>query len=68
VLEELRQDFDYIVCDSPAGIEHGALTALYYADSAIIVTNPESRRCGIPIASSASSPRSRNGPSRTASR
>jgi septum site-determining protein MinD len=41
VIEELKSSFDYIVCDSPAGIEHGALTALYYADSAIIVTNPE---------------------------
>jgi septum site-determining protein MinD len=41
VLEELRQQFDYIVCDSPAGIEHGAVTALYFADAAIIVTNPE---------------------------
>lgn len=41
VLEELKQDFDYIVCDSPAGIEKGALMAMYYADSALIVTNPE---------------------------
>jgi septum site-determining protein MinD len=41
VMDELKSGFDYIVCDSPAGIEHGALTALYYADSAIIVTNPE---------------------------
>jgi septum site-determining protein MinD len=41
VLDELKSDFDYIVCDSPAGIEHGAITALYFADSAIIVTNPE---------------------------
>src|SRR5262245_35772767 len=41
VLEELKQQFDYIICDSPAGIEHGAVTALYFADSAIIVTNPE---------------------------
>ncbi len=41
VLEELKQQFDYIVCDSPAGIESGALMALYFADSAIIVTNPE---------------------------
>jgi septum site-determining protein MinD len=41
VLEELKDSFDYIVCDSPAGIEHGAITALYFADSAIIVTNPE---------------------------
>ena len=41
VLEELKDGFDYIVCDSPAGIEHGAITALYFADSAIVVTNPE---------------------------
>jgi septum site-determining protein MinD len=41
VIDELKQNFDYIICDSPAGIEHGALTALYFADSAIIVTNPE---------------------------
>jgi len=41
VLNELSQTFDYIVCDSPAGIEHGAQMALYYADEAIVVTNPE---------------------------
>jgi len=41
VLDELKENFDYIVCDSPAGIEHGAITALYFADSAIVVTNPE---------------------------
>ncbi len=41
VIAELKNGFDYIVCDSPAGIERGALTALYHADSAIIVTNPE---------------------------
>ena len=41
VINELKQDFDYIVCDSPAGIEKGALMALYFADSAIVVTNPE---------------------------
>ena len=41
VLEELRKDFDYIICDSPAGIEHGAQTALYFADEAVVVTNPE---------------------------
>jgi septum site-determining protein MinD len=41
VMDELKRDFDYIVCDSPAGIEHGAITALYFADSAVIVTNPE---------------------------
>ena len=41
ILDELKKDFDYIICDSPAGIEKGALLALYYADEAIIVTNPE---------------------------
>lgn len=41
VLNELSKDFDYIICDSPAGIERGALMALYFADHAIIVTNPE---------------------------
>lgn len=41
VLKELKDSFDYIVCDSPAGIEKGALMALYFADEAIIVTNPE---------------------------
>jgi septum site-determining protein MinD len=41
VLDELAKEFDYIICDSPAGIEHGALMALYFADEAIIVTNPE---------------------------
>lgn len=42
VIDELKADgFDYIVCDSPAGIEKGAQLALYYADEAIIVTNPE---------------------------
>jgi septum site-determining protein MinD len=41
VMEELKKEFDYIICDSPAGIERGALMALYFADHAIIVTNPE---------------------------
>lgn len=41
VLNELSQEFDYIICDSPAGIEQGAQVALYFADEAIIVTNPE---------------------------
>ncbi len=41
VISELRESFDYIVCDSPAGIEKGALMALYYADEALVVTNPE---------------------------
>ena len=33
--------FDYIVCDSPAGIETGAMMAMYFADEALVVTNPE---------------------------
>ncbi len=41
IIDELKADFDYVVCDSPAGIEQGAQSALYYADEAIIVTNPE---------------------------
>lgn len=41
VLEELGKTYDYVVCDSPAGIEHGALMAMYYADDAVVVTNPE---------------------------
>ncbi|TPE52036.1 septum site-determining protein MinD [Amaricoccus solimangrovi] len=41
VLDELRKDFDYIICDSPAGIERGAHLAMYYADEAVVVTNPE---------------------------
>ncbi|XLM19996.1 septum site-determining protein MinD [Chromobacterium piscinae] len=42
VLKDLNDaGFEYIVCDSPAGIEKGALMALYFADEALIVTNPE---------------------------
>ncbi len=41
VLDELREQFDYIICDSPAGIETGAVMAFYFADEAIVVTNPE---------------------------
>src|SRR5687767_6217531 len=42
VLEDLKQlSFDYIICDSPAGIERGAQMAMYFADEAIVVTNPE---------------------------
>src|SRR5690625_3200180 len=40
-LNELARDFEYIVCDSPAGIEKGALTAMRFADEALVVTNPE---------------------------
>ena len=38
---ELKETFEYIVCDSPAGIETGAHLAMYFADEAIVVTNPE---------------------------
>ena len=42
VIEELRaMGFDYILCDSPAGIEKGAQMAMYFADEALVVTNPE---------------------------
>ncbi len=42
VIEDLKEDgFDFIICDSPAGIEKGAQLALYFADEAIVVTNPE---------------------------
>lgn len=41
VFAELSKTFDYIVCDSPAGIERGAQLAMYFADYAIVVTNPE---------------------------
>ncbi len=42
VLKDLtHMGFDYIICDSPAGIEHGAVMALTFADEAIVVTNPE---------------------------
>ncbi len=42
VLKELaHMGFEFIVCDSPAGIEHGAVMALTFADEALVVTNPE---------------------------
>ena len=41
VIDELRSRFDWILCDSPAGIERGATLAMRFADEAIIVTNPE---------------------------
>ena len=41
VVAELRSRFDWILCDSPAGIERGATLAMRYADEAVIVTNPE---------------------------
>src|SRR5438105_15757443 len=41
VITELRTKFDWVICDSPAGIERGATLAMRYADAAVIVTNPE---------------------------
>jgi septum site-determining protein MinD len=41
IVAELRTKFDWILCDSPAGIERGAMLAMRYADEAVIVTNPE---------------------------
>ncbi|MEO8248404.1 MAG: septum site-determining protein MinD [Burkholderiales bacterium] len=42
IINELQaMNFDYIVCDSPAGIESGALMAMHFADEALVVTNPE---------------------------
>ncbi|WP_068878204.1 MULTISPECIES: septum site-determining protein MinD [unclassified Phenylobacterium] len=41
VIDELRETFDWIICDSPAGIEKGATLAMRFADTAVVVTNPE---------------------------
>src|SRR6202789_2199103 len=41
VIAELREKFDWVICDSPAGIERGALLAMRHADIAVVVTNPE---------------------------
>jgi septum site-determining protein MinD len=41
VIGELRERYDWVICDSPAGIERGAILAMKFADAAIIVTNPE---------------------------
>ena len=41
VIAELRQRFDWVICDSPAGIEHGATLAMRFAEDAVVVTNPE---------------------------
>lgn len=41
VIDELREKFDWIICDSPAGIEKGAVMAMRHADTAVVVTNAE---------------------------
>ena len=41
VVDELRQKFDWVICDSPAGIERGALLSMRHADAAVVVVNPE---------------------------
>src|SRR4051812_27812291 len=40
VIGELREKFDWVICDSPAGIERGAMLAMRHADAAVVVTNP----------------------------
>jgi septum site-determining protein MinD len=69
VLNDLvKMGFEYIICDSPAGIEHGALMALTFADEASSSPIRKSRRCAIPTASSASCRPSRAAPRAAASR
>ncbi len=41
VIDDLKNDFDIVLCDSPAGIERGAFFAMYFADRAVVVVNPE---------------------------
>jgi len=41
VIADLREKFDWVICDSPAGIEKGAVMAMRHADIAVVVTNPE---------------------------
>ncbi len=41
VIGELKEKFDWVICDSPAGIEKGAMLAMHNADMAVVVTNPE---------------------------
>ena len=41
IVQQLREKFDWVICDSPAGIEKGAMMAMRYADIAVVVTNPE---------------------------
>src|SRR6202022_2675334 len=41
VIADLRTKFDWVLCDSPAGIERGAMLAMRYADEAVIAPNPE---------------------------
>src|SRR5258708_9329733 len=40
VIGELREKFDWVLCDSPAGIERGATLAMQHADAAVLVTHP----------------------------
>ena len=41
IMDDLAKEFEFIICDSPAGIESGALMAMHFADHAMVVTNPE---------------------------
>ena len=40
IIDQLREKFDWVICDSPAGIEKGAMMAMRHADVAVVVTNP----------------------------
>src|SRR3979411_519238 len=51
IINELRARFDWVICDSPAGIERGATLAMRFADAAVIVPTGRWRRYAIPIAS-----------------
>ena len=64
VINEMRSKFDWVICDSPAGIERGATLAMRFADAAVIVTNPEVSSVRDSTASSAYSTPRRNGPRR----
>ena len=41
IIDDLKAEFDIVICDSPAGIERGAFFAMYFADRAVVVVNPE---------------------------
>ena len=53
VIDELGKNFEYVICDSPAGIEKGAHLAMYFADEAIVVPTRMFPRYATPTACSA---------------
>ena len=68
IMNELKETFDYVVCDSPAGIEHGAQTALYTPTRRSSSPTPRCPRCATATAWSGFSPASRAAPSAMRSR